>query len=138
MTYIAPSPLSSKWFKMISPAMSVNPAPEFFEPVRRTAISNLLGYIPILNERGAVAGIVMPSGEAIVNDDLSSDLPVVTYISRQGGARRLNNSDHEGLLQALRGLEQEGVCKVNVVRMETLSVKEQVAVAARSTVCYFL
>jgi hypothetical protein len=46
----------------------------------------------------------------------------------------LCDTGHEGLVQALRDLEREGICTVNVVRMETMSVKDQVAVAARSTV----
>ena len=129
------SPLSSEWFKMISPTMSVNPVPDFFEPIRRTAIINLLGYLPILNTRGAITGVATSHGDnAFLTSLLQSDLPVVTYISRQSGGRRLSEAGHEGLVQALRDLEREGVCIVNVVRMETMSLKEQVAVAAKSTV----
>ncbi|KAF8224737.1 hypothetical protein L208DRAFT_1425748 [Tricholoma matsutake] len=128
-------PLSSKWFKMISSTMSITPAPEFFEPLRRTVIANLLGYLPLLNTRGAVSGLAPSHAETVVpSNDIKSDVPVVTYISRQGGARRLSDADHEGLVQSLRDLESEGICRVNVVRMETMSVKEQVAVASRSTV----
>jgi len=129
------SPLSRKWFKMISPTMSIKAAPDFFEPIRRAAITNLLGHFPILNARGAVVGITTSHDKNdILSHDIQSDLPIVTYISRQGGARRLSDADHEGLVQTLRGLEGEGVCKVNIVRMETMTVKEQVAVVARSTV----
>jgi hypothetical protein len=120
---------------MISSTMSITPAREFFEPVRRTAITNLLGYLPILNSRGAIDGVATAHGDdAVLTDDLKSDLPVVTYISRQGSGRRLSNEAHEGLVQALRNLESEGVCRVNVVRMETMDVKDQVAVIAQSTV----
>lgn len=115
--------------------MSITPAPEFFEPLRRTVIANLLGYLPLLNTRGAVSGLAPSHAETVVpSNDIKSDVPVVTYISRQGGARRLSDADHEGLVQSLRDLESEGICRVNVVRMETMSVKEQVAVASRSTV----
>jgi hypothetical protein len=122
---------------MISSTMGVDPAPGFFEPIRRTAITNLLGYLPILNTQGVVIGITTSSsGNEILSHDVQSDLPVVTYISRQGGARRLSDADHEGLVQVLKELERDGVCTVNVVRMETMGVKEQVAVLARTTVCF--
>jgi hypothetical protein len=124
------------WFKMIASAMSVNPVPDFFEPIRRTVITNLLGYFPVLDEQGAVTSIAASSVDDDVRiDDILSDLPIVTYVSRQGGAwRRLGDEYHEGLVQALNDLEREGVCKVNVARLETMDLKEQVALVARSTV----
>lgn len=125
-------PLTGKWHKMISPTMNIKPAPDFFEPIRRTVLTSLLGYLPITNMWGAVA--TPKNNDDVENHDMQSDLPIVTYISRQGGGRRLSYADHEGLVRALSALEDEGVCRVNVVRMETMSVKEQVAVAARSTV----
>lgn len=112
--------------------MNIKPAPDFFEPIRRTVLTSLLGYLPITNMWGAVA--TPKNNDDVENHDMQSDLPIVTYISRQGGGRRLSYADHEGLVRALSALEDEGVCRVNVVRMETMSVKEQVAVAARSTV----
>jgi hypothetical protein len=139
LTHLIFSPLSGKWYKMISATMSITPAPKFFEPVRRTAIMNLLGYLPILNARGAITGVsTLHHRDPVLSNNLISDLPVVTYISRQAAGRRLSNADHEGLIQALRELENEGVCKINVVAMETMDVKEQVAVVARSTVCHLI
>jgi hypothetical protein len=132
LTHIDPSPLSSKWNKMIAPTMTINTALDFFEPIRRTAMTSLLGYLPIVNARGAV--VTLPASDDVESHDVQSALPMVTYISRQGGGRRLNETDHEGLVQALRDLEKEGVCEVNVVQMEKMNVKEQVAVAARTTV----
>lgn len=117
--------------------MSINPVPDFFEPIRRTVITNLLGCLPILNTQGAVTSIATPhvDDDTQIHDSVLSDLPIVTYVSRQGGTwRRLTAKDHEGLVQALNDLEKEGVCKVNVVRLETMDLKEQVALAARSTV----
>ena len=104
--------------------MATNVPANFFEPIRHTAITNLLGYLPVLNSRGAV---VSPT-------HLKSDVPMVTYISRQGGSRRLKTQDHEGLVEALTSLEREGLCKLNVVKMEQLGLKAQVEVAAKSTV----
>jgi hypothetical protein len=122
---------------MISSTMGVNPEPGFFEPVRRTAIMNLLGYLPILNAQGAVIGVTTSSGgNEKQSHGVQSDLPIVTYISRQGGARRLSDTGHEGLVQVLKELEGDGVCTVNVVRMETMDVKEQVAILARTTVSF--
>ncbi|KAF8868856.1 hypothetical protein BD779DRAFT_1793224 [Infundibulicybe gibba] len=69
-------------------------------------------------------------------EPVASSKPVVTYISRQGGGRRLRDADHQGLVAALEELEAEGVCEVFVARMETMSIKEQVAAAARSTVSF--
>ena len=131
------SPLSGKWYKMISPTMSINPPADFFEPIRRMAITSLLGYLPILNAQGAVVDLVTSHDNA-TNHDVESNLPVVTYISRQGGGRQLSDVDHEGLVFALKELEKEGVCEVNVVKMQTLSVTEQISIVARSTVSSLL
>jgi len=61
-------------------------------------------------------------------------MPFVTYIVRQGGARRLAESDHEGLVKALKELELGGICQVNVAQMEKMSLEQQIEVMARSTV----
>ena len=104
--------------------MAIGVPSNFFEPIRRITIRNLLGYLPVVNMQGAL----------ISPPHVKSDVPVVTYISRQAGSRRLREEDHEGLIEALNGLEQEGLCKFNVVRMEQMNIKEQVDVASRSTV----
>jgi hypothetical protein len=116
--------------------MILNPPLDFFEPVRRTVVMGLLGYLPIVDARGAVTA--PHDDDDVESHDVQSVLPIVTYISRQGRGRQLSDASHEGLVQALRDLEQEGLCEVKVVRMETMSVKEQVALAARSTVCLLL
>jgi hypothetical protein len=117
---------------MIASTMTINTAPDFFEPLRRTAITNLLSYLPIVNTWGAA--VTPPASDDVESHDVQPVLPVVTYVSRQGGGRRLREADHEGLVQALRDLEKVGMCEVNVVQMEKMNVKEQVAVAARTTV----
>lgn len=63
-----------------------------------------------------------------------SSAPIVTYISRQGGGRRLIEKDHRELVDALIELEKEGVCELKVAMMETMSIREQIKLAARSTV----
>lgn len=133
LIHLNPSPLSGKWFKMISPTLIISPPSDFFEPIRRMALTSLLGYLPIVSVQGAVVSLAA-SHHNNTNHNVQSDLPVVTYISRQGGGRRLDDADHEGLVQALRELENEGVCKVNVVKMQTLGVRGQVEIVARSTV----
>lgn len=119
---------------MISPTMVVSPVPAFFEPIRRTVLESLLGHTPVLGERGAVVGAVAGGGGRVAHYGGRSDRPIVTYVSRQDTGRRLLGADHDGLVRALRGLEGEGVCEVVVAEMEGMSVAEQLAVVARSTV----
>lgn len=60
--------------------------------------------------------------------------PLVVYVSRQGAGRRLEDEANKGLEGALRGLEEEGVCEVLVMRMEEWRLREQLESVARSTV----
>ncbi|RDB18390.1 hypothetical protein Hypma_000336 [Hypsizygus marmoreus] len=117
-------PLSTSWSNMLSSAMTVNTSAKFWEPIRHATISNLLGYLPELDSRGLV--VAPPSSV--------SSIPVVTYISRQGGGRRLREEDHEGLVRALKELEWTGICQVYVAVMEKMSLVQQVEVMAASTV----
>ncbi|KAG6811188.1 hypothetical protein H0H92_008628 [Tricholoma furcatifolium] len=116
--------LSATWFKMISPTMTVDAAANFWEPVRRKVVQNLLGYLPELDSRGKV---VSPS-------NVVSEMPFVTYIVRQGGNRRLAQEDHDNLVKSLKELEWSGVCQVYVAQMEKMSMEQQIEVIARSTV----
>ena len=121
------SPLGSTWFKMIAGTMSVSAPEDYWAPIRNALAENLLGYIPELDANGAVTGPTSIPG-------LVTTKPVVTYISRQGAGRRLTDKDHEGLVEALRGLEQEGLCEVHIPMMERMSLQEQIALPAKSTV----
>ena len=121
------SPFGKKWYKMIAGTMSVSASEDYWAPVRKALVENLLGYIPELDANGAVTG---PTGIP----GLVTMKPVVTYISRQGAGRRLTDKDHEGLVEALRGLEQEGLCEVHMPMMEHMSLQEQIALPAKSTV----
>lgn len=105
------SPLSRNWHKMISSTMELAAPSRFWDPIRETIVGNL------------------------VDPDLPPPTkPVVTYITRQTPNRRrkLSESSHESLLSALRELQKEGVCEVQVVE-ETEGVK-LVELVARSTV----
>jgi hypothetical protein len=62
--------------------------------------------------------------------------PIVTYISRQSTGRRLTPEDHEGLVKALRELEEEGICEIRIPVMEHLNLGEQIAEVASSTVSF--
>ncbi|KAF4616544.1 hypothetical protein D9613_008387 [Agrocybe pediades] len=115
-------PLASVWYKMISSTMNATVPPFFWEPLRKRLITNTIGYVPVLNNAGVV---VSPP---------NSLAPVVTYVSRQNHGRSLLPSDHEKLVEALRGLEEEGICVVNVVAMETMTFTDQIETAARSTI----
>lgn len=109
---------------MISSTMTVNVSQNFWEPVRRSAVENILGYFPKINSHGAV---VSPPTAV-------SEKPIITYISRQGGARRLSSDDHESLINALKELESTGLCQVFVAEMEKMTLKQQIEVMAKSTV----
>ncbi|KAF8997469.1 hypothetical protein BDQ17DRAFT_1283867 [Cyathus striatus] len=118
-------PFGSRWFKMIGGTMNLTVADDFWEPVRQSLVQNSLGYIPKIDDS---KGVVLPP----LNEERKT--PVVTYISRQGGGRRLIHEDHLGLVKVLRELESDGICEVNVAMMERMSMKEQIAAAARSTI----
>ena len=120
------SPNRGIWYKMIAGAMDVNAKKGFWEPVRQAVVNGFLGYVPVVNEHGAA---VAPDSRG-----KSSALPLVTYVSRQGSLRRLSEPDHEGLVVALEGLEMEGVIRFRQARMEKMVFREQIELAARSTV----
>ncbi len=98
----------------------------FWSPLRKTLTTNLLGYLPTfasLTDRR----VTSPPSE-------KSDKPVVTYVDRQGTSRRLIEESHNGLVEALKELEREGLCEVQIARMEKLGLREQIRLAARSAV----
>jgi len=74
----------------------------------------------------------------IIVSPQKSSAPIVTYISRQNHGRSLKPIDHARLVDALKQLEEEGICEVNVVAMETMTFPQQIETAARSTVGHFL
>lgn len=121
--------------------MSLTAPFRFWEPVRKSAMKQLFGYVPEVADSGRP---VSPPGfldeydefdaDTVGDDDAGRSLPVVTYISRQDTGRRLLAPDHEGLVTALKGLEEDGVCIVRIPVMEDLSFKEQFAEIASSTV----
>lgn len=100
----------------------------FWEVIRRTTISYVVGYVADVDLRGRV---VNPAA-------VRSRIPIVTYISRQGGGRRLTDASHHSLVEALKELEREGTCEVNMPQMETMNVQEQLEVMGRTTVITYL
>ena len=116
---------------MISSTMNVTVPKHFWEPLRQRLVLNTISYLPFLNAAGAVLS------------NPKSPLPIVTYISRQGGGRRLTDESHDGLVKSLKEMENEGLYELHIVRMETMSFSQQVEAVARSTVsrpvgCFFL
>ncbi|KAG7086793.1 hypothetical protein E1B28_002721 [Marasmius oreades] len=105
-------PFSGLWYKMIAGTMNVTVPEGFWEPIRHSVLNNLLGYIPKF--------------------DAVSSKPVVTYITRQ--RRTLIHSHHRALVRELRKLRVEGICEVLVVRMEEMTLKQQIELAARTTI----
>ncbi|KXN82749.1 hypothetical protein AN958_02188 [Leucoagaricus sp. SymC.cos] len=130
-------PFGGRWFKMIAgtqelkvaefdPASSSPSHEGFWSPLRKSLTHNLLGYLPMfasLTDRA----VISPAS-------VRSKKPVVTYINRQGTNRRLTDESHQSLVDALRELEKEGVCEVQIVRFENVPLKEQVRLAARSSI----
>ncbi|KDR72741.1 hypothetical protein GALMADRAFT_73703 [Galerina marginata CBS 339.88] len=118
-------PYASRWLKMISGAMKLDIPTNFWQPIRDMVVDNMLGYLPILNESGAV---VAPSQAR------PSSKPVVTYISRQESTRRLDEKDHEALIDALQALEDEGICEFHILGMERSTLLEQIKRTSTTTI----
>ncbi|KAF8338671.1 hypothetical protein F5887DRAFT_982351 [Amanita rubescens] len=116
-------PNGGVWFKMIAGSMSVNATKHFWEPLRGSLVKGLLGYVPTVNNRGAVLSHEEDNGP-----------PLVTYVSRQGGGRRLGQEYHDSLVSSLRELENEGVIRFHVARMELMTIHEQIELAAKTTI----
>jgi hypothetical protein len=102
----------------------------FWSPLRKSLTRNLLGYLPEFASLTDHAVLSPPQDK--------SEKPVVTYIDRQGTGRRLTDESHESMVDALLELEKEGVCEVQTVRMENVSLREQVRLVTRSTVSGYL
>lgn len=64
----------------------------------------------------------------------SKEKVVITYIDRQGVRRHLIDEDHENLVRELRRLADTNGYELNIVRAETLTKEQQLAVVARTTV----
>lgn len=104
--------------------MAVQVHDGFWEPIRRSMLSYVVGYVADLDLWGRV---LAPS-------IAQSRVPVVTYISRQDTGRRLTDESHLSLVEALKELEREGICEVNIPQMEKLNVKQQLEMMGRTTV----
>lgn len=107
---------------MASSAMNVTVSDRFWEPLRERLVKNTVGYVPIMDNTGAVT--TSPGSSA----------PIVTYVSRQKTGRRLTDEDHQGLIKALLELEADGLIELNIALMETLTFSKQIETVARSTV----
>ncbi|KAF5349079.1 hypothetical protein D9756_009425 [Leucocoprinus leucothites] len=132
-------PWGGRWSKMIAGTQELQ-APEFspessspsnegfWSPIRKTLTHNTLGYLPTFASLTDRRIISPPSDK--------SELPLVTYIDRQGTGRRLTEESHKSLVDALSELEAEGVCEIKIVRMENVPLREQIRLAARSAVSF--
>jgi hypothetical protein len=137
-------PLSWIWPKMMSSTMNLTVPTHYWEPIRGTLTRSLFGYVPQVRSDGRP--LLPPSpfnnGDGAISTANGNGnggkrkalKPIVTYISRQTAGRRLIPEDHEALVKALRELEEEGLCEVRIPVMERLSLKEQIAEVASSTV----
>ncbi|KAJ4468696.1 hypothetical protein J3R30DRAFT_3384682 [Lentinula aciculospora] len=112
-------PLSQKYNKMIASTLELHPGKSFWEPLQNDVLRNLLGKGSSIS-----AERTLPSNTK----------PVVTYISRQGGRRSLTDKDHERLVRTLFELQTEGLCQVEIPKMQKLSLKQQIELASRTTI----
>lgn len=92
--------------------------------MRQSVVQNTLGCLP--DNREVILGKVRVGGH--------STKPLVTYLVNQHATPRLNASDHEALIDALRALERSKVCDFHVLDMERASLEEQIEYVAKSTV----
>jgi hypothetical protein len=94
----------------------------FWGPVRR-ALVQFLGQDQLLSDSVSQTS----TGER--------GKTVITYVSRQNWGRRvLRKEDHEKLVKVLESLERRYGYEVNVVVMDKLSKRDQLALATRTTV----
>ncbi|KAF8908524.1 hypothetical protein CPB84DRAFT_1724951 [Gymnopilus junonius] len=96
----------------------------FWEPIRQAVVRNTLGCLP--DPRDVILGKIRIGGH--------SSKPLVTYLSNQRSTPRLDENDHEALLDAMQELKMAGACDFHVLDMERASLQEQVEYAAKSTV----
>ncbi|KAL7421372.1 hypothetical protein Q5752_004257 [Cryptotrichosporon argae] len=107
----AHNPSAGTWNKMALPAFELAPALGFFEPARRKMLDHFG-----LSLEGAAPGA-----------------HVVVYVDRQGSSRRLRDEDHEGVLEVLEVLREEGNA-VRHVQFEGMSVAEQIEAVADASI----
>ena len=91
---------------------------------------NAYWWLPIRNNVVMAAGVDPRVGTGTTSN------PVITYVSRQAwGRRMLIPEHHDKLVSALHKLHNQYGYEINIVSMDLLSRKEQIALAARTTVC---
>ncbi|TFK25331.1 hypothetical protein FA15DRAFT_693824 [Coprinopsis marcescibilis] len=124
-------PNNNRWFKMIAGAMSLSAPEGYWEPIRKSILRNTLGYIPFVDSQARVVESSVPDSQ---EDREYRNRPVVTYISRQNARRRLVEEDHLRLVESLKQLEEEGLCRLEIPAMERLNIKQQLEIGARTTI----
>jgi hypothetical protein len=105
---------------MISSTMNTSAPEHFWEPIRQRLVRNL----------------GLPSSLSTSVQDMKPPLPLVLYISRQAGRRSLSDAAHADLVRALKLLEEEGICRVQISKMESLTFQEQIVLVAQATVSH--
>lgn len=105
-----------------TPASELRGVKDWWMPIR----SSMLSFSGL--EAEFITGPTL--GERLDNSKL-----VITYVSRQGGGRRmLRPEDHETLVKELHMLRARHGYEVNIVSMEKLSRAEQMQLAGRTTI----
>ena len=83
------------------------------------------------------SSVIQASGLSANTGEGTTTNPVITYVSRQEwGRRMLIPKDHERLVEELYKLRDTYGWEVNIVSMDKLPRREQLQLAARTTVSY--
>ncbi|KAL7421373.1 hypothetical protein Q5752_004258 [Cryptotrichosporon argae] len=130
------NPAADVWNKMALPAFELGPPLDFFENARLRVLRSL-GIAPATITSDGPIELSEVIGDA--NDDAlqratESAKPTIVYVDRQGSRRRLRQADHEALLLGLSQLQLEGRADVRDVPFETMSITEQIEVAASASI----
>ncbi|PPR05070.1 hypothetical protein CVT24_010257 [Panaeolus cyanescens] len=148
------SPYDRHFAKMLSGATLAPCALAFWNPIRERVVSNVMGYLPVLDWSGRMVGVPRRmwevfederkrSGEGVWEGDGDRGtrangltlLPLVTYINRQATKRRLDNASHDSLVEEMRKLEWAGLIRFKEAKMEEMGGLEgQVGVVAESAI----
>nr|XP_019050410.1 hypothetical protein I302_00842 [Kwoniella bestiolae CBS 10118]OCF29340.1 hypothetical protein I302_00842 [Kwoniella bestiolae CBS 10118] len=115
------NPLGRKWYKMALDAYKLVPSPQSLSPMREHFLSHY--NIPIVKRRSPGLSIDRKKVKAV-------------YVDRQGSDRKFEDSVHQDLLSALRGIEKSGKAVIIDAKLEELSRRDQFALFADADIIF--
>jgi hypothetical protein len=106
--------IANIWNKMALPSFLLAHRPGFFEPYREALLQHI--------------------GLPLVSKASGTRSQKVVYIDRQSSGRRLEAANQIQLVELLDSLNRSGQAEVVIAKMETLPIKEQIAIVADADV----